>query len=346
MEVNVATIAEYIWTDGTEPTALLRSKTKVIPEAVGPELEGFPIWAFDGSSTCQAPGGDSDRLLKPACVVPDPVRGANSWLVMCEVLEPDGSPHATNHRAPLREAMARGGAGADPWIAFEQEYTFFEGSRPLGFPAERRFPAAQGPYYCGVGADEVYGRKIVEAHLEACLRAGIHLTGINAEVMPGQWEFQCGGPGVDPLTAADHLWLARWLLYRIGEEFDVSATLDPKPVPGDWNGAGMHTNYSTAAMRAPGGLATIKQACEKLREHHARHLEAYGAGNEIRLTGRHETCSYREFRWGIADRTSSIRIPRQVAEDGCGYLEDRRPAANADPYQVCEVLLRSTLDLW
>src|SRR5690606_12520982 len=158
---------------------------------------------------------------------------------------------------------------AEPWIAFEQEYTFFEGSRPLGFPAERRFPAAQGPYYCGVGADEVYGRKIVETHLDACLRAGLHLTGINAEVMPGQWEFQCGGPGVDPLTAADHLWLARWLLYRIGEEFDVSATLDPKPVPGDWNGAGMHTNYSTAAMRAEGGLDVIKQACERLREHHS-----------------------------------------------------------------------------
>jgi glutamine synthetase len=325
---------------------LLRSKTRVIAEDVGPEVDAFPVWAFDGSSTAQAPGADSDRILQPVCAVPDPVRGPGSYLVMCEVFEPDGSPHATNHRAKLREVMEAGARAQQPWIAFEQEYTFFEGSRPLGFPAERRFPAAQGPYYCGVGADEVYGRPIVEAHLRACLQAGLRLTGINAEVMPGQWEFQCGGPDVDPLTAADHLWLARWLLYRIGEDHDVSATLDPKPVPGDWNGAGMHTNYSTAKMRDEGGMAVIESACKKLKEHHGRHLEVYGAANESRLTGRHETCSYRQFRWGVADRTASIRVPRMVAEQGRGYLEDRRPAANADPYQVCEVLLRTTLDLW
>lgn len=342
----MAILAEYIWTDGTAPTALLRSKTKVIHEEIGTDPEHFPIWQFDGSSTAQAPGRDSDRILEPVCVVPDPVRGPGSYLVMCEVFEPDESPSPSNKRALLRDVMEAGAAKAEPWVAFEQEYTFFEGSRPLGFPMERRFPSPQGPYYCGVGADEVYGRPIVEAHLEACLKAGIHLTGINAEVMPGQWEFQCGGPGVDPLTAADHLWLARWLLYRIGEEHDVSATLDPKPVPGDWNGAGMHTNYSTAAMRAPGGLSVIEKACDKLGEHHARHLERYGHGNESRLTGLHETCSYKEFRWGIADRTCSLRIPRMVAEAGAGYLEDRRPAANADPYAVCEALLKSTLDMW
>jgi glutamine synthetase len=339
-------LAEYIWIDGTQPTALLRSKTKIIEENLGTDPANFPQWAFDGSSTNQAPGGDSDRTLQPVCIVADPVRTGGSVLVLCEVLNPDGTPHETNHRAPLRAVMEAGGKRADCWVAFEQEYTFFEGSRPLGFPAERRFPVPQGPYYCGVGADEVYGRPIVEAHVAACLAAGVRLTGINAEVMPGQWEFQCGGPGVDPLTAADHLWLARWLLYRIGEDYDVSATLDPKPVPGDWNGAGMHTNFSTAAMRAAGGMAVIEQACNRLGEHHARHLERYGHGNEGRLTGLHETCSYRQFRWGVADRTASIRIPRAVATEGCGYLEDRRPAANADPYGVCEVLLRTTLDLW
>ncbi len=344
--MNVTTIAEYIWTDGTEPTALLRSKTKIIPQDVEAKPEAFPVWAFDGSSTNQAPGGDSDRILQPVCVVPDPVRGGSSFLVMCEVLEPDGTPHASNRRALLRDAMDKGAAKADFWLAFEQEYTFFEGSRPLGFPAERRFPAAQGPYYCGVGADEVYGRDIVEEHLAACLKAGIHLTGINAEVMPGQWEFQCGGPGVDPLTASDHLWFARWLLYRIGENHNVSATLDPKPVPGDWNGAGMHTNFSTKAMRDEGGMKIIEQTCNRFGEHHARHLERYGQGNESRLTGLHETCSYKDFRWGVADRTASIRIPRQVAEEKKGYMEDRRPAANADPYGVCEAIVRSTCDLW
>lgn len=339
-------LAEYIWTDGTEPTALVRSKTRVITTDAGLEPSAYPVWQFDGSSTNQAPGNNSDCLLQPARVIKDPVRKGDNVLVLCEVLNPDGSPHETNRRAKLRTLLEEGAKTADAWVAFEQEYTLFEGSRPLGFPAERRFPAAQGPYYCGVGADEVYGREIVEAHMAACLEAGISLCGVNAEVMPGQWEFQIGGPNVDPLTASDHLWFARWLLYRIGEDIDISATLDPKPVPGDWNGAGMHTNFSTAAMRADGGITHIQAACEAIGVHHAEHLARYGHGNEGRLTGLHETCSYREFRWGIADRTASIRIPRSVEVDKKGYLEDRRPAANADPYDVCDALLRSTLNLW
>jgi len=343
----MALIAEYIWVDGTVPTALVRSKTKVIPGFDGEvDLDSFPVWAFDGSSTAQAEGADSDCILRPVRFVKDPVRNGNAWLVMCEVFNPDGTPHPSNRRAHLRRVMEAGGTESDAWIAFEQEYTFFEGSRPLGFPAERRYPAPQGPYYCGVGSDEVYGRPVVEAHLTACLEAGLFITGINAEVMPGQWEFQCGGPKADPLTASDHLWLARWLLYRVGEDYGISATLDPKPVPGDWNGAGMHANFSTAAMRSEGGDRVIEAACIALGERTAEHFEVYGAGNEARLTGHHETCSYREYRYGVADRTASIRIPRMVATEGRGYLEDRRPAANADPYDVSAALLMTTLGLW
>jgi glutamine synthetase len=342
-------LAEYIWTDGTQPTALVRSKTKVIPEAPKEvTLATFPTWQFDGSSTNQAPGGDSDRILKPVFFVPDPIRGAGAYLVMCEVYEPDGvTPHATNFRAPLRAVMDAGGWEQDAWIAFEQEYTFFKGSRPLGFPDERRYPPAQGPYYCGVGADEVYGREVVEAHLKACLDAGLHITGINAEVMPGQWEFQIGGPGANPLLVSDELWIARWLLYRCGEDFGISATLDPKPVLGDWNGAGMHTNFSTSKTRDPkGGQAEIFAICDRIGERIQEHLDTYGAGYEMRLTGHHETCSYRQFKYGIADRTASIRIPRMVAVEGCGYLEDRRPNANADPYRVSTSMMKSVLGTW
>lgn len=341
-------IAEYIWIDGTQPTRQLRSKTKVIKiddALIGsPDvgLGDFPEWGFDGSSTGQATGGDSDRKLIPVTFVADPVRGQDdSYLVLCEVFNPDGTPHETNTRALLRRTLEGPGGQADAWIGIEQEYTLFKGSAPLGFGSERRFPAPQGPYYCGVGADEVYGRELVEDHLRACLEAGLSIVGANAEVMPGQWEFQIGGPDSGPLQTGDHLWLARWLLYRLGEDYGISATLDPKPVTGDWNGAGAHTNFSTAEMREEGGMKAIRAACEKLSTRVKEHLAVYGEGYEMRLTGRHETCRYDQFKYGVGDRTASVRIPGHVGADGKGYLEDRRPCANADPYSVIRVLLET-----
>jgi glutamine synthetase len=339
-------IAEYIWIDGGDPTQKLRSKSKFMPDVEGDiSVDCFPVWNFDGSSTNQASGNRSDCVLQPVTVVHDPIRGIDCYLVLCEVLKPDGTPHPTNYRARLRAVLDKGADSADAWFGFEQEYTLYDGSRPLGFPSERRFPAAQGPYYCGVGADEVYGRDLVEMHFMSCLEAGLLLTGVNAEVMPGQWEFQVGGPGGDALTASDHLWLARWLLYRLGEEEGISATLDPKPVPGDWNGAGMHTNFSTQAMRDPGGMQFIDAAVERMSKRISEHLAAYGVGYEMRLTGLHETCRYDEFRAGVSDRTASVRIPTNVAAEGCGYLEDRRPNANACPYQVATVMLKTICEI-
>ena len=326
--------AQYIWGDGTVPTQKLRTKTRILPDGT----EEFPIWGFDGSSTNQAIGEASDCMLKPVFVCPDPLRGYPHKLVLCEVFNTDGSPHPTNTRAPLREAAERY-AHEEPWYGIEQEYTMFQSSRPLGWP-ESGYPAPQGPFYCGVGADEVFGREIAEQHLEACLEAGLGISGINAEVMPGQWEFQVGPLGA--LEVADHLLIARWLLYRIGEEYGVSMTLDPKPVRGDWNGAGAHTNFSTKAMREEGGIDVIYAACEKLGQKADLHIRNYGAGIEQRLTGLHETCSYKEFRYGVSDRGASIRIPWNVARDNKGYLEDRRPNANVDPYVVARLILETT----
>jgi glutamine synthetase len=331
--------AEYIWIDGHLPTAKLRSKTKIIDGEVT-SLENLPDWGFDGSSTQQAEGHFSDCLLKPVCFIPDPIRGGIDILVMCEVFNADGTVHQSNHRAKLRK-LAEKYEDHACWFGIEQEYTFFNGNKPLGWP-DNGFPAAQGGYYCGVGSDEVYGRDIVEDHMQACLDAGINLSGINAEVMPGQWEFQVGPSG--PLEVSDHLWIARWLLYRIGEDYEVSATLDPKPVKGDWNGAGAHTNFSTKSMREEGGIKVIEHACEKLKDTHNEHMAIYGADNDERLTGLHETCSINEFRWGNSDRGASIRIPMTTYKDGCGYLEDRRPAANMDPYRVCSVLMETVCE--
>ena len=325
--------AEYIWIDGTEPTAKLRSKTRILVD--GAEL---PTWGFDGSSTNQAEGHASDRVLKPVFSCPDPIRGGDDVLVLCEVFNIDGSAHETNTRALLRP-IAEQFAGQEAIFGIEQEYNFFKDGRPFGFPVNG-YPAAQGGYYCGVGADEVFGRDVVELHMERCLTAGLAFCGINAEVMPGQWEFQIGP--VDALTASDHLWVARWLLYRTAEEFDVAVTIDAKPVKGDWNGAGAHTNFSTKAMRE--GYAAIITACEALgsdQEKVLEHVNQYGHGIQERLTGKHETAPWDVYSYGVSDRGASVRIPWQVEVEQKGYIEDRRPNANVDPYVVTRLLVNT-----
>ncbi|CAN5719767.1 glutamine synthetase beta-grasp domain-containing protein [soil metagenome] len=319
--------AEYIWIDGTEPTALLRSKTKIIDDGDPP-----PIWGFDGSSTNQAPGDNSDCVLQPVFVCDDPIRGGPHKLVLNEVLLTDMTPHPSNTRAALAEVAERF-ADQESWFGIEQEYTFLKDGHPLGWPVGG-FPGPQGPYYCGVGADEIFGRDIVEAHTDACLAAGLALSGTNAEVMMGQWEFQIGP--ASPLDVSDHLWVARWLLYRIAEDFDVSATIDPKPMPGDWNGAGAHTNFSTKAMRE--SYEPIIKACEALGKVHNEHIESYGPGIDRRLTGLHETAPWTEFNYGVSNRGASVRIPWQVEKDQAGYIEDRRPNANMDPYVVTKLI--------
>jgi len=324
-------LAEYIWIDGQKPTAKMRSKTKVLRK----DFDQPPVWGFDGSSTQQANGHASDCVLKPVRVYPDPIRGGDSTLVLCEVFNPDDTPHGSNTRAPLR-ALCEQHAAHEPLFGIEQEYTFFEGNHPLGWP-QGGFPAPQLNYYCGVGADEVFGREIVEEHLMACLLAGLNIEGINAEVMPSQWEFQIGA--VDGLTVSDDLWVARWLLYRIAENYGVNAKLHPKPIVGDWNGAGAHVNFSTREMRAD--IAACWEAIKKLEAKHDEHIAIYGEHIGERLTGLHETCDLQTFKAGVSDRGASVRIPWQVGQSGKGYIEDRRPCANIDPYLATATLIDS-----
>ena len=329
--------AEYIWIDGYAPTANLRSKTKIVDNKIE-ELSELPLWGFDGSSTLQADGDDSDCMLKPVYFVPDPIRGGDDILVMCEVLNADGSVHKSNKRAACVK-MSEKFLDENPWFGIEQEYTFYNGNNPLGFPDEG-YPAPQGEYYCGVGANNIFGREIVEEHMQLCIDAGLDISGINAEVMPGQWEFQIGPTGSPEV--GDQLWIARWLLYRIAEDYGVTVSIEPKPAKGDWNGAGAHTNFSTKSMREEGGYDVIIEACEKLGKNIERHISVYGDKNEERLTGLHETAKITEFKYGVSDRGASIRIPMQTANDKKGYLEDRRPAANMDPYEVCTALIETT----
>ena len=331
------TPVEYIWIDGAIPTKKIRSKIKIVDveDRMNVSLDDMPEWGFDGSSTGQAEGNFSDCKLIPVRVYNH--QYDHMPLVLCEVRNADGSVHSTNTRralAELQDELVK----EDVLVGLEQEYTFFQGQRPLGWP-ENGYPPPQGPFYCGVGADEVFGRGLVLEHMYSCLNYGIQLSGINAEVMPGQWEFQVGAG--DPLKISDDIIVARFLLYLLGERHGINVSLDPKPVRGDWNGAGCHVNFSTKSMRENGGLEFIHEACVRLGDRHKEHIAVYGHGNEARLTGLHETCSINEFRWGVSDRGASIRIPMDTANKGRGYLEDRRPAANCDPYEVCHILMET-----
>ena len=326
---------EYIWLDGFKPTQSLRSKTRIERDFSG-KIEECPMWSFDGSSTQQAEGNDSDCLLKPVAIFPDPDR-SNGYLVMTEVLNADGTPHESNGRATIDDD------DNDFWFGFEQEYFLNDTTTnlPLGFP-ENGYPAPQGPYYCSVGAKNAFGRDIVENHLDQCLQAGINVEGINAEVASGQWEYQVFAKGAK--NAGDQVWVARYLAERNAEKWGVSIDLHPKPIKGDWNGSGMHANFSNEVMRTKGGEELFNKICEAFDgKNIKKHMDVYGAHNEKRLTGLHETQSIDKFSYGVSDRGASIRIPIGTVEDGwVGRLEDRRPASNGDPYKIASVIVSTT----
>lgn len=324
---------EYIWLDGTEPMQLLRGKTRIEADFSG-KLEDCPVWSFDGSSTNQAEGGSSDCLLKPVAIFPDPQRN-NAYLVMTEVLNADGTPHPTNGRATIDDD------DNDFWFGFEQEYFLWdpETNKPLGFPAEGN-PPPQGPYYCSVGATRSFGREIVEEHLDALIDAGINIEGINGEVAPGQWEFQVFAKGAK--QAGDQIHVARYLLERTAEGYGIAVNYHPKPVKGDWNGSGMHANFSNTVLRTSGKKEDYDNICQAFEPYVKEHIEVYGHDNDQRLTGLHETQSIDQFSYGISDRGASIRIPIATVEKGWkGWLEDRRPNSAADPYKVAARIIKT-----
>lgn len=326
---------EYIWLDGYKPTQSLRSKTRIEKNFSG-KLEDCPIWNFDGSSTEQAAGNASDCLLKPVAIFPDPVR-RDAYLVMTEVLNADGSIHVSNGRATIDDD------DDDFWFGFEQEYFLWDmkTNLPPGFPPGG-FPPPQGPYYCSVGGKFAYGREVIEEHLDACIEAGLNIEGINAEVAAGQWEFQIFAKGA--ANAGDQIWVARYLLERIAEEHGYAINWHPKPLgQTDWNGSGMHANFSNGPMRESGKQETFTKICDHFGRNIERHISVYGAHNEQRLTGKHETQSIDQFSYGVSDRGASIRIPVNTVEAGWkGRLEDRRPASNADPYKVAAAIVKTT----
>lgn len=331
-------IYEYIWIDANDN---IRSKIKIVQ----PYTNQLPTWNFDGSSTGQAEGSDSDVILNPVRSYGNPFyENIPAYIVLCECLNKDMTPHKTNTR---RNCLITHEKYKKEKCLFgiEQEYVIYQnnGIPYKWFSKDRPFEnindCVQGEFYCSVGSNKAFGREISNKHLEYCLKADIDICGTNAEVAPSQWEFQIGTN--DMLKISDDLIVARYILNKIAEEYNCYISLDPKPFGPNWNGSGGHTNFSTEKMRQASGIKYIYEACEKLKKNHNEHMKVYGKNNEQRLTGIHETSSINDFSYGVANRGCSIRIPLNVANDECGYLEDRRPASNLDPYLVTTAIVKT-----
>ena len=326
------TLIDYVWIGGRGE---LRSKTRVLYEQIN-SLQDIPLWNYDGSSTNQADDDNSEVFIIPRRLFPCPFR-SGGLIVLCDTYLPDQTPAPYNHRVQA-QIIFDTYLDQHPWYGLEQEYFIYDlkTNLPLGFDPER----PQGPYYCSVGGNNCFGRQISEQHLYYCLYAGIKISGTNTEVAPGQLEFQIGP--VEGIEAADQLWIARYILEKITEQHHAYIVYDPKPLAGDWNGSGCHTNFSTEEMRHQDGYQFILEAVLALEKRHSEHMALYGLDNQKRMSGQHETASYDQFSYGIASRKKSIRIPTETYLAQCGYFEDRRPAANMDPYLVTAKILETT----
>lgn len=329
MKVSSDFVCEYIWIGGNGE---LRSKTKVLHD-IKYGSDEIPEWNFDGSSTQQAPSdGNTEVIIKPCAVYKDPFRvidNYRNYLILCDTYDNDGQPLPTNHRDSASTIFNKIGDDVDCWFGLEQEY--FIRFNNCFIHAENN-----GSHYCGFTNKRE--KIIVEEHLKSCLFIGLEISGINAEVATGQWEFQIGPS--QGIAAADQLVVARYLLERIAEKYDATIDYSPK-LSENANGSGCHINFSTEKMRNEGGLEEILYCMKKLDEKHEQHIAVYGKDNHLRLTGLHETSSMDNFTWGIGTRNTSVRIPNITKKNGCGYFEDRRPAANIDPYLATSIIAKT-----
>ena len=342
-------VAEYIWLGGNNE---LRSKSRtvdincenikdtneVMKQILSPNL--YEEWTYDGSSTNQASGNDSDIIIKPVFVCTDPFRKAPNTLVLCSTYTPNAIPLENNYR-DIADKIFQQKKELEPWFGIEQEFFIMENDEtrpskksfnPSGWSGEAS-TNSQGQYYCSVGSNNAFSRKVAEQAYHLSLEAGLNASGMNAEVAPGQWEIQIGP--CCGILAGDHVLIMRYILNRVGEIHNCQINLDPKPLKGSWNGSGCHTNFSTKLMReGDNAMEYLHSSIEKLEKKHNEHMVIYGEGNEERMSGNYETSNYDTFSSGVSDRSASIRIPLSTVINQKGYIEDRRPSSNMDPYLV------------
>jgi glutamine synthetase len=303
----------------------VRSKTRIInTTGYNLKLNHIPNWNYDGSSTYQALTESSEVILYPVKIYPDPFTKKGK-IVLCKTSDPLCSVH-------IAEEIFSNSSDTYPMFGLEQEFFIINNTteKPVGWPINGE-PRSQGDYYCSVGAGCAFGRDYLSECLDKLLEMNVPITGMNYEVAPGQAEFQVCDIGID---AAHGMIILRYVLARVGEKYNYSIDYDPKPVKGNWNGSGCHVNFSTKKMRHSGGYNVIMDCMKYLNGTHIDDLKLYGVGNEKRLTGKHETSGMDNFTYGVANRSTSVRIPTQTEKHRKGYFEDRRPGSNIDPYLV------------
>lgn len=352
-------VAEYVWIDADNN---LRSKTKIFTVPISNKLKNFtdidinindfPDWNFDGSSTGQSETRDSDIIIKPVYFVKnslidksDRLENCRYYIVLCKLAN-----HNDNNYDETKQLFHLT-LFEDPWFGIEQEYIMLNKNGELleydnytytGIDNPDSVNTSENRFYCSVGCNNTFGRKIAMEHMHKCIEADIKICGINSEVTPSQWEFQIGP--LNAIEVCEQLWIARYMLIQIAEKYNVVITFHPKPFT-HLNGSGAHTNFSTKSMREQNGIEKIYEAINKMSKKHTEHIKVYGRYNELRLTGKNETANINEFKYGSCDRGSSIRIPVNVVKDKRGYLEDRRPASNIDPYLVVSRILKTVFEI-
>jgi len=329
-------LVEYVWLDANNNP---RSKTRMLNKKLEKENLEIPLWTFDGSSTGQANGTNSEVLLKPCAAFPDPFRGGDCIMALCETYNLDMTPHKTNTRHKAN-ALFQEHLDQEPVFGIEQEFFLERNNKILAFTNEDDIPTTQGDYYCGNGKNAI-GRTFIDAAFKRCIMAGLKVTGYNAEVAPSQWEIQICADGIN---ACDQLIILRYILNRTAELHSISINYHPKPLDGDWNGSGCHVNFSTKTMREPHGYNDVLECVEKLEKTHEEHMKHYGVDNDKRMTGKHETSDFTNFTHGVGDRSASVRIPTSTFNEKSGYIEDRRPASNIDPYVVTSMIMKTTMN--
>ena len=317
-------IIEYVWIGGYKE---LRSKTRVIERDNINSIEDIPKWNYDGSSTKQADGHDSEVIIRPIGLYNHYNNSDRYRIVLCDTWLPNGNPHSTNTRKIALDILEKESQNK-PLFGIEQEFFVLDSNgNPIGF--NDKIP--QGQFYCGVGHSNAIGKRFLDDVLERCIDSGVEVTGSNLEVCAGQMEIQVCNYGI---SAGDDNLMLKYILERTGEVYGYNISYDAKPVLGDWNGSGCHVNFSTESIRNENGYEIIIGTMKKLEDKHEEHIKLYGDDNHLRLTGEFETSDINTFSYGVANRGASIRIPRETEKNGCGYFEDRRPSSSADMYLV------------